>query len=58
MRVVTRESMRVSRSTSLMTGRVRSRTSTLVGRIEGKYRWKKIVWRIPRKLGSVRFAFI
>lgn len=48
MSVVTRESMRVSRSTSLMTGRVRSRISTFAGRIEGKYRWKKIVWRMPK----------
>lgn len=58
MSVVTRESIRVSRSTSLITGRVRSRMSTLVGRIEGKYLWKKIVWRIPRDLGSVSFAFL
>ena len=39
--------MRVSRSTSLMAGRVKSRTSKVMGRIEGKYRWKKMVLRIP-----------
>lgn len=39
--------MRVSRSTSLMAGRVKSRTSKVVGRMEGKYRWKKIRFRMP-----------
>ena len=46
-RVLTRESIRVSRSASLIAGRVKSRTSKVTGRMEGKYRWKKMRFRTP-----------
>lgn len=44
---VVRWSINVSSSTSSTTGRVTSRRSRDLGRIEGKYRWKKMVWSIP-----------
>lgn len=47
-RELIRESIRVSKSTSLIAGSVKSRTSNVVGRIDGKYRWKKIRLRTPK----------
>jgi hypothetical protein len=44
---LTRESIRVSSSTSFTVGKVRSRTSTVPGRMDGKYRWKKMRFKTP-----------
>lgn len=46
-RALTRESIRVSSSTSFTVGKVRSRMSTVPGRMEGKYRWKKMRFKTP-----------
>lgn len=46
-RALTRESMRVSSSTSSIAGKVKSRTSSAVGRTQGKNRWKKMVCKMP-----------
>lgn len=56
MSAVVRWSIRVSSSTSATCGRVRSRTSRVWGRMEGKNRWKKMVWRIPKTGCSLRLA--
>lgn len=57
MRALTRDSISVSRSASLMAGRVRSRTSKVTGRMDGKYRWKKMRFRTPGAgAGLVQFS--
>ena len=47
-----RWSIMVSSSASATYGSVKSRTSRVCGRMDGKKRWKKMVWRIPNGGGD------
>ncbi len=54
----TRMSINVSSSGSATRGRVKSSTSRYEGLMEGKYRWKKMVWRTPSGVNELLSASI